>query len=239
MFNNLLNQDKAYINRWIVPYADFVTMLLALFMVMYALSQMDVNNLKEFSYSLENVFNLQSKENLVEIFKTTEIKVAFSAMENNIKEEVIEFENIKGIVEEKLNKIENVSIIREPRGLLIRLSNTVLFDTGSDIIKGESTRVLDTVAEALKNVPNSIRIEGHTDNIPIETSRFPSNWELSTSRATNLVRYLIEKHGLQPAKLSAIGYGEYMPLGDNDSEQKRALNRRVDIVILSSSYDTE
>ncbi len=239
MFSRLLNQNPSYINRWIVPYADFVTMLLALFMVMYALSQMDVNNLKNFSKSLEKAFILpQQKQSLSEAFSTSRVNVAFSD-KNVIKQEIIEFENIKEIVKEKLYNIKDVSITREPRGLLIRLSNRVLFDPGSDIIKDESIILLDTIAESLKEIPNSIRIEGHTDNIPINTRRFPSNWELSTSRATNIVRYLIEKHNFQPAKLSAIGYGKYMPIAKNYTQQGRASNRRVDIVILSSSYNTE
>lgn len=238
MYNRLLQQDKSHTNRWIVPYADFVTMLLALFMVMYALSQMDISNIKDFSTSLEKAFQLPQKETLSQIFSTTEMKADFSE-ENVLKVEITEFDNLKGIVEEKLINLEDVSITRESRGLLIRLSNRVLFNTGSDIIKGESLALLDTVAEVLKGIPNSIRIEGHTDNVPISTEKFPSNWELSTSRATNIVRYLTEKHGFQPARLSAIGYGEHMPVADNDSSEGKAQNRRVDIVILSSSYKME
>jgi len=238
MFSRLLNQNPSYINRWIVPYADFMTMLLALFMVMYALSQMDVKNLENFSKSLEKAFTLPQKEHLSRTFSTSQINVAFSD-KNVVKEEMLEFENIKKIVKEKLYNVEDVSITREPRGLLIRLNNRVLFDPGSDIIKDESIILLDTIAETLRNIRNPIRIEGHTDNTPINTPKFPSNWELSTSRSTNIVRYLIEKHNFQPANLSAIGYGEYMPIADNDSGQEKALNRRVDIVILSSSYSTE
>ena len=154
MFNNLLKQDQTYINRWVITYADFITMLLALFMVMYALSRMDINNLKEFSKSLESVFSLTQ----------TEIKFSSS-----------EFDNIQEIVNEKLNKIEGISISREPRGLLITLSNGILFDTGSDIIRQESIILIDKIAEIIKQVPNSVKIEGHTDDVPIKTSKFPSN----------------------------------------------------------------
>ncbi len=265
MKKNLLVPNQIHVNRWIITYADFTTMLLALFMVMYALSQMDVNNLKEFSKSVGTVFKLPAQQNLSgetrlnrnnlkQIFNTTKTKVSFSAIntssqkepikelkqqlstiEPTLQKEAAEFENIKSIVKEKLNNVEGISISREPRGLLIRLSNKVLFDQGSAIIRGQSIILLDKLAEALKNIPNPIRIEGHTDKIPIKTKKFPSNWELSTARATNIVRYLINKHGFSPKKLSAVGYGEYMPIADNNSKEGRAANRRIDIVILSSS----
>ncbi len=238
MYSRLLNNNPSYTNRWIVPYADFITMLLALFTVMYALSQMSINNLREFSDSLENAFSLPPGQTLAQAFSTTEMKVSVNE-KNAVKQEIAEFDSIKRIVTEKLNNLKDVSITRESRGLLIRLSNGVLFDTGSDIIKGESIALLDGIARALKDAPNSVRIEGHTDDVPINTEKFPSNWELSTSRATNIVRYFIEKHNFRPAKLSAIGYGEYMPVAENDSGEGKALNRRVDIVILSSSYNTE
>ena len=265
MKKNLLIPNQTHINRWIVTYADFITMLLALFMVMYALSQMDINNLKEFSQSVGNVFKLPAQQgqsekirlnrnNLKQIFNTTETTASFSVINTSsqkepikelkqqlstvepaLQKEAVEFENIKSIVKEKLNNVEGLSISREPRGLLIRLSNRILFDPGSDIIRGQSIILLDKLAKVLKNIPNPIRIEGYTDNIPIKTKKFPSNWELSTARATNIVRYLINKHGFSPKKLSAIGYGEYIPITDNNTKEGRAINRRVDIVILSSS----
>ncbi len=265
MKKNLLLQTKTSSTRWIITYADFVTMLLALFMVMYALSQMDVMNLREFSKSVGSAFQLPNqkksinsipldKNNLRQIFKTTQaqmssskvdvssdnqstkqLKEKISQLETKIDKETVEFQNIKTIIEEKLNNTEGISISREPRGLLVRLNNTILFDTGSDIIRGESIELLDKIANILKNINNPIRIEGHTDNIPVKTKRFPSNWELSTARATNIIRYLVEKHDFSPSRLSAIGYGEYMPISDNNSKEGRVNNRRVDIVILSSS----
>jgi len=267
MKKNLLAPDQTYTNRWIVTYADFITMLLALFMVMYALSQMDINNLKEFSKSVGSSFQLPAKENpsdkiqinkhnLRKIFNTTQTEVSYSVVntssqeepiselkqklsgiETTLEKEVVGFENIKNIVKEKLNNMKGVLITREPRGLLIRLSNRILFDTGSGIIRAESIILLDKIAEALKGINNPIRIEGHTDNLPIKTSKFPSNWELSTARATNIIRYLIENHNFSPKGLSAVGYGEYMPIADNNSKEGRATNRRVDIVVLSGSSE--
>jgi chemotaxis protein MotB len=264
--SGILNNKQDYINRWVVSYADFVTMLLALFMVLYALSQLDISHMKSFSNSINRVFdgntknlnkttiNLDEKSRLLKLFKTTEtnvyidkknlsaldspskeLKKQFSTFENQINTESANFENIKNTIKNEFNPGKNISIIREPRGLLIRLNDTVLFDNGSGIIKDKALNILDKIAVALKNEPNSIRIEGHTDNISIKTDKFPSNWELSTARATNIIKYLVEKHHLNPGRLSAVGYGEYMPVSGNNTETGRAANRRVDIVVLSSS----
>jgi len=263
---NILNNNQNYINRWVVSYADFVTMLLALFMVMYALSQLDISHMKTFSNSIDRAFdgnskqtnksttNLDEKSKLLKLFKTTEtsvyidnnnplildksskeLKKQLSSFENQISVESANFENIRKTIKNELNNTQNINVIREPRGILIRLNDTVLFDKGSDIIKDKALNVLDKIAVVLKDEPNSIRIEGHTDNLPIKTDKFPSNWELSTARATNIIKYLVEVHKLNPSRISAAGYGEYMPISGNDTETGRGENRRVDIVVLSSS----
>ena len=266
MKTNILNNNQNYINRWVVSYADFVTMLLALFMVMYALSQLDISHMKTFSNSIDRAFdgnskqtnksttNLDEKSKLLKLFKTTEtsvyidnntpltldksskeLKKQLSSFENQISIESANFENIRKTIKSEFNNTQNINVIREPRGILIRLNDTVLFDRGSDIIKDKALNVLDKIAVVLKKEPNSIRIEGHTDNLPIKTDKFPSNWELSTARATNIIKYLIEVHKLSPNRISAAGYGEYMPISSNDTEIGRSENRRVDIVVLSSS----
>jgi len=263
---SLLNNNQNYINRWVVSYADFVTMLLALFMVMYALSQLDIKHMKTFSNSIDRAFdgnskqtnksttNLDEKSKLLKLFKTTEtsvyidnntpitldksskeLKKQLSSFENQISVESANFENIRKTIKNELNNTQNINVIREPRGILIRLNDTVLFDKGSDIIKDKALNVLDKIAVVLKKEPNSIRIEGHTDNLPIKTDKFPSNWELSTARATNIIKYLVEVQKLSPNRISAAGYGEYMPVSGNDTEIGRGENRRVDIVVLSSS----
>lgn len=260
MKNDLYSYSQDYINRWIISYADFITMLLALFMVMYALSQMNINKLKEFSNSVEQVFDVSptsqklEKNKLLKIFSTTEadvktidinisdqknqinqLKNQINLFEKKINQEAVQFKNIENVLEKKLTGINGISVTRESRGLIIRLNDTVLFDAGSDIIKDNARLTLDKLSKILKEIPNSIRVEGHTDNKPINTSKFPSNWELSTSRAINIIKYLINYYKFDPNKLSAVGYGEYMPLKDNSSEKERAANRRVDIVILSST----
>ena len=263
----LYSYTQDYTNRWIVSYADFVTMLLALFMVMYALSQININNMRDFSNSVGKVFDkshkyktftdiniLEQKRELLKIFSTTKVKIntdnvdisdqkaQIAVLKNNVENineninrEAIEFENIKSLLHEKLSKVNGLYIKRESRGLVISLKDMIIFEPGSDIIKDKAKVTLNELAQVLKQIPNGIRIEGHTDNKPIITSKFPSNWELSTSRATNIVRYLINNYQFSPGKLSAVGYGEYMPVSDNSTAEGRAANRRVNIVILSEA----
>lgn len=269
MNRNLYSYTQDYINRWVVSYADFVTMLLALFMVLYALSQIDINNLKEFSTSVGKVFDvteikeaqkpknneiLEEKLRLLKVFSTTNadvkeknidisnqknqiigLKTQIKEIESSINRDAVEFKNIERILEKNLQSTSEIIITKESRGLIIRLKDTVLFDPGSDIIKDKAQKTLDKLAGVLKEIPNSVRIEGHTDTQPINTSKFPSNWELSTARATNIIKYLVNNHKFDPRKLSAVGYGEYMPLTNDLSTEKQANNRRVDIVILGSS----
>ena len=121
----------------------------------------------------------------------------------------------------------------EPRGLIISLGEKGIFDSGSDQIKPDGKELLDAIAASLVPVGNYIRVEGHTDNVPISNPRFPSNWELSTSRATVVVSYLIQTYSLKPDMLSAAGYAEYRPVVSNDTEEGKARNRRVDIIVMN------
>lgn len=119
---------------------------------------------------------------------------------------------------------------------MVRFADQVFFDLGKADLKPEAVEILNRLGPILKGIPNPIRIEGHTDNLPINTAQFPSNWELSTYRATRVIRYFIEELGFSPDKLSAAGYGEYRPIADNDTPEGRSLNRRVDIVIISMDH---
>jgi chemotaxis protein MotB len=121
----------------------------------------------------------------------------------------------------------------DPRGLVISLGEGGFFDSGSDQMKPEGRALLDTIATSLVSLGNHIRIEGHTDNVPIKNSKFPSNWELSTARATAIVSYMVSKFGFRPDLLSAAGYAEYRPAAPNDTAEGKARNRRVDVVVLN------
>ncbi len=133
------------------------------------------------------------------------------------------------------NQLENyIGLKIDEKGLVISLREKLMFDSGRAEIHQEAKYILKDITEEIGDVPNNTRIEGHTDNVPIGLelrSKFPTNWELSTARATNVTRYLLETLKFPPGRISSAGYGEYHPVVDNDTEEHKAMNRRVDIVV--------
>jgi chemotaxis protein MotB len=127
-----------------------------------------------------------------------------------------------------------IELIRDSRGLVVSMPDDAAFSTGSAEATGEARKLIAAVGETLRSVPNRVRVEGHTDDRPIRTARYNSNWELSTARASAVVAFLIQQAGIDAKRLSAAGYGEFHPLNPNDSDEHRARNRRVDLVILDA-----
>jgi chemotaxis protein MotB len=123
------------------------------------------------------------------------------------------------------------------KGLVMQMADTVLFDLGRADIRPGAAPLIDRIAEAVKDAPHGVRIEGHTDDLPIATGRYPSNWELSTARAVNVLRYFVEQKGIPSDRLFAVGYSRYRPLFPNDSSENRARNRRVEIVFEAGAAD--
>ena len=133
------------------------------------------------------------------------------------------------------NKVENsVKLIDGERGITIRILDDILFPSGSAELSDKSKSILNELGKILKELPNDIRIEGHTDNKQIHTKQFPSNWHLSVTRATNTAYFLMNAQDLSPDKVSIVGYSEYRPVASNDTPEGRRLNRRVDIIILNN-----
>ena len=209
MRSDYYSNSKDYINRWVVSYSDFVTMLLALFMVMFAISQ----NVTKYQAKIIEENNLQVVENSAEV------------PQKSVDELMQE-------LKQKLGENSSVKLVKDNRGLIVRMNDSILFDEGSAIIKKNASTTLDEVIDVLTQVDNKVLVEGHTDSTPIHTKDYPSNWELSTARATNIIGYILRTGKIPPQRLSAAGYGEYMPIADNTSSGGRLLNRRVDIIIL-------
>lgn len=235
MKNEYYSNSKDYINRWVVSYADFVTMLLALFMVMYAVS---MNGSKEIQKTLKNTFNTSSQIELKTEKISTEKVHPQEPTDNKPQDEIFKANNGNAIFEILKTKFANdtsLSVVKEDRGTIIRINDSMLFDEGSAIIKSEAKYTLEKIISELRELDNPIIIEGHTDNKPISTVKYPSNWELSTARATNIIKFLTENNLITPKRLSAVGYGEYMPIADNSTTTGRAKNRRVDIIVLSKN----
>lgn len=271
--------------RWLVSYADFITLLFAVFVVLYAMSQVDKAKVAKViastneafgvaksssapvfnvidsdasnfvpiqeplrqnsadSKSIEEKQSLQQKQDgqkpTDEVFGTSNSPpVQDEKNQEKIRADIQEFKKVKEDITTFLQEkgaADKVRMVIGPRGLVISLKNREFFDSGKAIVRPESLLILDYISAAIGKYSNTIRIEGHTDNEPIETSLFPTNWELSTARSTNIVRYLIKTNALSPEKLSAIGYGEYRPIADNSTEEGRKKNRRVDVVLLSDA----
>lgn len=220
-------------------YGDMVTQILIFFVLLFSLSSVDTKKFDMAMTSLQGSLGILTGGQTLQEGEFVEAGEVGKFLIS--EQEVKEFENLEQNVEKVLqqNNLKGVQVNLDERGLIIRFMEGVLFDSGKADLKPSSMKVLDNMAPILKQSHRQIRIEGHTDNIPIHTRDFPSNWELSTARAVNVVRYFIDKHNFSPYIMSAAGYGEYRPIAPNDSEKHRALNRRVDIVILKSSSESQ
>lgn len=196
--------------RWLISYADFITLLFTFFAALYALSSIDKAKADKFSGSLRQAFSII--EQPINLFEERNLML---------------FEDIR----QSIHETPGITMKREPRGTVITLSDRTAFPSGSAELKEEIKPVLERLALALKKNHRAMRIEGHTDNIPLKGSVYPSNWELSTARAASVLSLFIEK-GLPPQLFSISGYGEYKPVADNDTPEGRAKNRRVEIIIL-------
>jgi chemotaxis protein MotB len=241
--------EHANHERWLVSYADFITLLFAFFVVMYAMSQVDLKKLGKLTKSMQSAFDTR-------VFDSGSQKLSLSEgiSEGVAQQKIMEpmaplvtpgnatFDKIQKKVEEKLidEKFQDkVHFKTDKRGLVISLVEAGFFNSGEAEMKGSSLKILDAIAQSVMPLPNQIRIEGHTDNTPIHTDRYPSNWELSTARATYVIAYLTSHYEFVPHRLSAAGYGEFRPVSSNSTFEGRAANRRVDIVILSEAAERQ
>lgn len=221
-------EEHENVERWMVSYADFVTLLFCFFTAMYAISNVDSHKLGKFVESMKSAFNVEgARGNAISVIEGVQIFIpADVEVESDIKD-------ILGtlITDSK----GSIDVKRDARGVVISVADKYFYETGSADLKEKSRDVLDKIASALLQNPNMIRIEGHTDNVPIHNNKFPSNWELSASRAINVAKYLVDTHNIPPGRISTIGYSEHKPVASNDTPEGRAKNRRVDIVILSET----
>lgn len=210
-------------------YSDMVTLLLAFFVLLFSMSSVDLQKFQAVMSSIQG--NLGVLDGGLSI--SSDDYGFHTASSDAAIEQLIQ---LQGQLQEHIEERGLESSIHlefEERGLIVRFADQVFFDLGQSDIKNEAHEILHNISPMLRDLPNPIRVEGHTDNLPINTTRFPSNWELSTARATSVIRYLVEEEGFDPLSLSAAGYGEYRPIVDNETPDNRALNRRVDIIIMS------
>jgi len=213
-----------------------ITLLMAFFIMLYSMSILNLAKFQEVAISIKSGLggevNGQGRTILGSAGQFSIRPTPITGDTAGIPGQAVK--KIQTLVKEE--KLENKVRLRvDERGLVISLAtDSVLFRPGQATLSRSARKMIDAVADALKDVPNEIRVEGHTCDLPIRSSEFPSNWELSTARATNVIRYLINNKGFDSDRLSAAGYADSRALVPNTSEANRAINRRVDIVVLRS-----
>jgi len=243
--------------RWLVSYADFITLLFAFFVVMFASSQVDQRKVGKLALAVQVAFQqmgifqassttpalnadtavpLQDAQLIENIQKTTSFERMVPAASNKtgVPGEV-SLGQMRKELETALSaeiKKRDISVELSREGLVISLKEVGFFRSGSAELLPDARERLDRISDVLEPRPYQLRIEGHTDNVPIHTARFASNWELSTTRAIEIVQILITDHHFAPDRLSAGGYAEYHPVADNRTAEGRQNNRRVDIVVV-------
>ena len=220
---------------WLIPYADILTLLLALFLVLYAMSNVNEDKFQELKQSLNAVFSggaglLVSDSGFTELednpFTDNTIN-NYMFEEKKLRE--CQYQMNEYFEEMNLAQVINTQLTRE--GLLVTIQDVALFDSGKAEVRAEAADLLKYLGLILAEVDNRIQVRGHTDNLPIHTSEFPSNWELSVQRALNVMKKFTEIPNLEVRRLSVVGYGEYSPITTNDNPEGRAQNRRVELLV--------
>ncbi|WP_027338699.1 flagellar motor protein MotB [Halonatronum saccharophilum] len=222
-------KDEGSNADWMTTYGDMMTLLLAFFVLLYSFSSIDASKFQMVMDGLQGKLGVLPGGRTVTRAELIEMGLDSSSPSNRqfneLNNKINQYIELEGLEEQ-------ISVEEDDKGLVIRFSGKVLFGLGSSQIKDNAKPVLSMISGLIKSLPNDVAVEGHTDNWPINSSRYPSNWELSTARATNVVRYFIEENNINPSRLSAAGYSEYRPIRANDTSQNRALNRRVDVIVL-------
>lgn len=243
---------------WLLPYSDLMTLLLAVFIVLFAVSKVDQVKATEMSKSFQKTMMVQGGSGVLpgdgtSLNPTSQTQQGNGVLPYSVGKTGTDTgtgsstgtandQQLKQL-QEKINdeiaddkESGSVTTAVDNRGVVITFNNVLLFDSGKADIKSDNTAFLLKVAKLINSVDNYVRVEGNTDNVPIQNSIYPSNWELSTARATAVVRFMIDKGNVAPERLSAVGYGEYRPVADNKTEIGRNKNRRIEIVILNEEY---
>jgi len=219
--------------RWLLTYADMITLLLAFFVVLYAISKVDAKKYQALASSLQGIFGSPPPSANAPGAGGPTLSPRVDPMPPK-QDPVFEVvERLQAALETELGA-GRIQIERNPRGILLRFQDTLLFDVGKAELRPEARAILEKVATTIAPLPYPIEAEGHTDTLPIRSGPFPSNWELSVARATAVVRYLVEAHGVSPTRLAARGVAEHKPLYPNDRIRGEPRNRRVELTIVTS-----
>lgn len=244
--------------RWLVSYGDFITLLFAVFVTLYAMSQVDKKKVEEVQQSYQSAFNLSKTKALsaeflpipaVQVMPRPPINTRIvneeadhsrreTGMIKKLNLSVSEIRDIKKSIIISLEPLQlggEIVVDEAARGLVIRLEEDAFFELDSAVVKQESLPSLGKIARAILPYVDQIRIEGHTDNSILPKGRYKSNWELSLDRSANILKIFLGNFEFTPGNISIAGYGEFQPIASNDSHEGRKKNRRVDIVLMGIS----
>lgn len=234
------------LERWLLTYSDLITLLMVFFVVLYSLSSLNAKKYQAVALSLSAAMGGGGQSVLNEPGAAMAPGISGNNLieENMASKDVQELNSLEQIRKELQDYIDQndlngkVSVNMEERGVVISFQDVALFPLGSAELTADAREMIGKIGLIIMKTPQYIRVEGHTDNLPINTSLYPSNWELSVARATSVVQELIHSLNFPPYRLSATGYGEFRPRVPNDTETRHQQNRRVDIVVLKSKYET-
>lgn len=238
-------EKKANHERWLLTYSDLITLLMIFFIVMYSFSNVDKEKYRQVVYGLNKAMGSGGGKNILGIDAGVQLDENWVPENTNVvlMQEENKLEQVKKTIDVYLKESglsENVETKIEERGLVLSFKDSLFFDSGKADIKVDQVKKLVEIGKIL-NQPilsdSYFRVEGHTDNVPINTFMFKSNWDLSVIRASNVAQLLIAQSGIKPDRISATGYGEYRPRADNNTEAGRSSNRRVDILIMNTKFN--
>jgi chemotaxis protein MotB len=234
-------EHEASSERWLLTYSDMITLLMVFFIVMYSMANTDLKKFAQVAVSMQQGFSgmgmgIGGKGASAMIGGKNgggnSPAAAFFKSLPPMQRDFVSISSQLSAFAEQAGLKGQISVNMNMEGIIISLSNTLVFESGGTELRPESIQSLHEIANILRETTNLIRIEGHTDNLPTNNPLYPTNWELSVARAVTIVRFLIDEEGLKPERLSAAGYGEYRPMVPNSTRANRALNRRADIVII-------
>jgi chemotaxis protein MotB len=241
-------EEHENVERWLVSYADFITLLFAFFVVMYSISSINEGKYRVMSDSLVNAFrNAPTTEKAIEIatknpsiLPGTGMPIGASVQypQGETPDRLRAAERMKKVAKsvleamQPLTKNGKVRVTQSPRGVTVEINASLLFNSGDAVLQPQSKEALAAVAKVLAGIDNPIQVEGHSDNVPINSTAYPSNWELSSARAGSVVRLFAEL-GVPTTRMVAIGYADNQPLDTNATPEGRARNRRVNVLILN------
>jgi chemotaxis protein MotB len=243
--NRRVHRSRVSHDRWLVSYADFITLLFAFFVVLYAFAKADVKKAAQVSAAIDTALHSLSilpdpsapKPNAGTLSSEGILALPIeSVVSPAIARDGLESvrRQLQQTLSEQIRR-RNITINMGPDGLVISLREAGFFDSGSANPRSDTLGTLRRIADSLAHAPYDIRIEGHTDNLPIHNAEFDSNWELSSARATQITHLFIDLKTIPPSRLSAAGYAEFHPVASNETAEGRAENRRVDLVVMPRS----